>query len=380
MITIGFSTRQLDENYISQLEKSCGSKSVQIIPIENNGEYSLSEVYNKILEQAEHDIVVLCHDDLKFDTGGWLYKIKSHFEKNPEYGICTDIRVTHLSIGQTNEKWEENRIEFSKKFEDVLPIDITTTDKTLKTFIFVHDQDLIELFEENGKFKGFNNYTYVFLGNRPIDKVENLPNVIISRNYDGHLEDYPKLTSFSGWYTLWKHKLIDTEYVNLFEYDVNYVPDFLPQISKMMYDKQDMIGYIPFPAPHPMFIQHPPFIETLFKSIRRTYHVDIQKLLMNAIHQGNMGHWSSTSNTTFRKNVFDQYMNWMSPMIDEIKVDPNAGHLHERSITIFASMKSKKFILTNGFLKHYQMDSHKTQGHYVDTENAINKLTTNVMD
>ena len=42
MITIGFSTRQLDENYISQLEKSCGSKSVQIIPIENNGEYSLS--------------------------------------------------------------------------------------------------------------------------------------------------------------------------------------------------------------------------------------------------------------------------------------------------------------------------------------------------
>ena len=37
MITIGFSTRQLDENYISQLEKSCGSKSVQIIQIENNG-------------------------------------------------------------------------------------------------------------------------------------------------------------------------------------------------------------------------------------------------------------------------------------------------------------------------------------------------------
>ena len=218
------------------------------------------------------------------------------------------------------------------------------------------------------------------MGDKPIDKVENLPNVIISRNYDGHLEDYPKLTSFSGWYTLWKHKLIDTEYVNLFEYDVNYVPDFLPNISKMLYDKQDMIGYIPFPAPHPMFIQHPPFIETLFKSIRKTYRIDIQKILMDVIQQGKMGYWSSTSNTTFRKNIFDQYMNWMSPMIDEIKIDPNAGHLHERSITIFASMKNKRLVLTNGFLKHYQMDSHKTQGHYVDTENAINKLTTNVMD
>jgi hypothetical protein len=98
---------------------------------------------------------------------------------------------------------------------------------------------------------------------------------------------------------------------------------------------------------------------------------------MNAIHQGNMGHWSSTSNTTFRKNIFDQYMNWMSLMIDEIKVDPNAGHLHERSITIFASMKSKKFILTNGFLKHYQMDSHKTQGHFVDNEASIKGLLEN---
>ena len=29
--------------------------------------------------------------------------------------------------------------------------------------------------------------------------------------------------------------------------------------SKMLYDKQDMIGYIPFPAPHQMFIQHAPF-------------------------------------------------------------------------------------------------------------------------
>jgi hypothetical protein len=98
---------------------------------------------------------------------------------------------------------------------------------------------------------------------------------------------------------------------------------------------------------------------------------------MNAIHQGNMGHWSSTSNTTFRKNIFDQYMNWMLPMIDEIKVDPNAGHLHERSITIFAYMKSKKLILTSGFLKHYQMDSHKTQGHYVDEKNTINQLIEN---
>jgi hypothetical protein len=41
----------------------------------------------------------------------------------------------------------------------------------------------------------------------------------------------------------------------------------------------------------------------------------------------------------------------MSPMIDEIKVDPNAGHLQERSITIFAYMKSKKLVIFDERIK-----------------------------
>jgi len=40
-------------------------------------------------------------------------------------------------------------------------------------------------------------------------------------------------------------------------------------------------------------------------------------------------------------------------------------------------MKNKKLILTNDFLKHYQMDSHKTQGHYVDEKGTINQLLEN---
>jgi hypothetical protein len=473
MITIGYSTRKIDNSYIEHIKKTCGNKKVQIIPVENNGEFSLTQVYNKILDEAENDIVVFCHDDLNFETTGWMYKLKSHFDKNPEYGIiglagtkylppsgkwwelqsamygivnhklekrqwesryskdignkleptiivdglffainkkniverfdesvqgfhfydvdfsfrnylknvkigiCTDIRVTHLSIGQTNEQWESNREIFAEKFSEKLPIDITEPEKHVKTFIFIHDQDLLLEFEKIKKFIGFNGYRYVFVGNRPIDKIEDIPNVIISRNYEGNLESYPQLTSFTGWYTLWKHNLIDSEYVNLFEYDINYVPNFETNMHKFYYDKQDIIGYIPFSSSHQMFIQHPPFIETLFKTIKKIYRVDIQKVLMTAINSGNMGHWSSTSNTTFRKNIFDQYMNWILPMIDEIKIDPNAGHLHERSITIFASMKNKKLILTNGFLKHYQMDSHKTQGHYVDEKSVINQLLQN---
>lgn len=39
-------------------------------------------------------------------------------------GVMFDIRVTHLSIGQTNEQWEENRVKFVDKWKENLPTEI----------------------------------------------------------------------------------------------------------------------------------------------------------------------------------------------------------------------------------------------------------------
>ncbi len=87
MITIGYSTRTSNPTYKEYLQKTCMYKEVQIIEKINNGDKSLSQVYNEILEESEHDIVVLCHDDLEFDTKNWGEKVLKSFEKNPEYGI-----------------------------------------------------------------------------------------------------------------------------------------------------------------------------------------------------------------------------------------------------------------------------------------------------
>jgi glycosyltransferase involved in cell wall biosynthesis len=220
MITIGFSTRKIDNSFVELLKKSCGVSNPQIIPIENEGKYSLPEAYNMILEQATNDIVVLCHDDIYFDSKNWGSKILKHFKRSPEYsilglagstqlpesakwwedfskmkgivnhehegkkweskysaslgnqiedvvlvdglfivlnkknikqtfneeikgfhfydvdfsfrnfiedvkiGVMYDVRVTHKSIGQTNEQWEQNRIKFAEKHKDILPIKI----------------------------------------------------------------------------------------------------------------------------------------------------------------------------------------------------------------------------------------------------------------
>ena len=475
MITIGYSTRKIDNSYIEHIKKTCGNKKVQIIPVENNGEFSLTQVYNKILDEAENDIVVFCHDDLNFETTGWMYKLKSHFDKNPEYGIiglagtkylppsgrwwelqsamygivnhksegkqwesryskdignkleptiivdglffavnkkniverfdesvqgfhfydidfsfrnylknvkvgiCTDIRVTHLSIGQTNEQWETNREIFAEKFAEKLPIDITEPEKHVKTFIFIHDQDLLLEFERIKKFIGFNGYRYVFVGNRPIDKIQDMSNVIISRNYQGNLEAYPQLTSFTGWYTLWRHNLIDSEYVNLFEYDINYVPDFETNMYKFYYEKSELIGYIPYPSHHNMFVKHKPFIDGLFNAIKSIYLVDLKQAVDEAVEKKILTYWSATSNTTFRKDIFEKYMEWFVPLVNLIKDDKNAGHYHERSITLFSILNRRKLSLTANYIKHFQMDSHKTQGHHVDNESIMEKLTTNEM-
>jgi glycosyltransferase involved in cell wall biosynthesis len=220
MITIGFSTRKIDSEFVNLLKKTCGVSNPQIIPIENEGKYSLPEAYNMILEQATNDIVVLCHDDIYFDSKNWGSKILKHFKRSPEYGILGlagstqlpesakwwedfskmkgivnhehegkkweskysaslgnqiedvvlvdglfivlnkknikqtfneeikgfhfydvdfsfrnfiedvkigviyDVRVTHKSIGQTNEQWEQNRIKFAEKHKELLPVKI----------------------------------------------------------------------------------------------------------------------------------------------------------------------------------------------------------------------------------------------------------------
>lgn len=217
-LTVGFSTRKRDENYINHIKKTSGIRDIEILCYENNGEYSLTELYNKIINESKHDIVCLIHDDLILPGTNWGKSILKHFEQtnfgvigvagttdlsdtgkwwedttkmvgivkhtkdgktwenkyssnfgkeiieticidgvfisldktkiqpfNQDYrgfhfydipwsfnnhlngvkvGVCFDVRVTHKSIGETNDQWEENRKQFVNDFKDNLPYGI----------------------------------------------------------------------------------------------------------------------------------------------------------------------------------------------------------------------------------------------------------------
>ena len=471
MITIGYSTRTTKPEFQEYLKKTCKLKNVQVIEKVNNGEKNLSETYNEIISESQYDIIVLCHDDIEFDSKNWGEKLLKNFRKNPEYGILGlagskyldtssqwwkvpqtmfgivnhkhegkkwtstyskninenieevalvdglfialdktkivhkfdetikgfhfydlgftvpnhlegvgigvmfNIRVTHLSIGQTNQQWENNRIEFSEKYKSSLPIDITENNNQI--YICVHDQNIIIEYEKNNKFGNLKNYQYLFLGNRDIDLIENNPKVIIANKFDDNLEDYPYLTAYTGWYLLWKHSLIKTKYVTLLEYDVILNENFEQVISKFTYDNSELIGYVPISVNNYHFINNPDWVSEFFTSFKTVYNQNIENTLRVLVNKNPNLFWSSTSNTTFRKDIFNEFMKWFDPIVPLIKDSKTSGHAFERAVSFFYFTKNKKMLLTNGLLQHIQMDSHETQGHDVDYSDNMSKLLKN---
>ena len=107
MITIAFSTKTPKPELIEHFKRSSGyEKGITVIQKINNGEKSLAQVYNEILDESPNDIIIFTHDDVYFDTKAWYHKIKSHFEKS-HYGILGMAGTTNLS--ETGQWWETSK-------------------------------------------------------------------------------------------------------------------------------------------------------------------------------------------------------------------------------------------------------------------------------
>jgi len=52
-------------------------------------------------------------------------------------GVITNIRINHMSIGETNEEWENNRVEFSKRYSNLLPHKVKDEFKNRKLKILI---------------------------------------------------------------------------------------------------------------------------------------------------------------------------------------------------------------------------------------------------
>jgi GT2 family glycosyltransferase len=184
MISIIYSTRKHDQNFIDHLRNTCGLKNIQIITYINNGEYSLTEIYNKGLKESTNDIVVFCHDDIVFTKPKWGKKLISHFN-NTDYGILGVAGTTELSSNGT--WWQDKEGKHLAKVVGVVTHSSggktwvskysgNYTDDIIETlnldglFFVAHKQRIKANFNEN--IKGFHFYDLDFTFNNHLNGVK----------------------------------------------------------------------------------------------------------------------------------------------------------------------------------------------------------------
>ena len=169
MLTIAYSTKESKPEFIEYLKKSSGFKKIHVIEKINNGEKSLAETYNEVLNEATTDIVVFCHDDIYFDTTGWYHKIQKHFDKT-EYGIIGMAGTTAMPengmwwadrrkmIGVVNHESEGKK--WASKYAEEIGNNVAPVVVVDGVFMAVHKQRIKSNFNED--FKGFHFYDIPF--------------------------------------------------------------------------------------------------------------------------------------------------------------------------------------------------------------------------
>jgi hypothetical protein len=232
--------------------------------------------------------------------------------------------------------------------------------KTISTFIFAHNQDIILNFKKINKFSELPNLKYVLVGQNSYNLVENIDDVIIAQKFENNIEEYPKFTSFTGWYLLWKNNLINTDYVNLFEYDINIKPNINSLFTKIQKSNFDFVGYLPMRLQEPCYLIDKVWTESMILSIQKNYLVNMNDFFKNHISKNPNGHWSSTSNSTFSFESFNNYMSWFEKIFEDLKTFEYPGHAHERSISFFYFLNNLKVAIFPNFIEHFQLNSHNT--------------------
>lgn len=169
-ITIVIPTRKKEQSYVEHINYQFNNIGNQILVYENDNQFSLSELYNKGLDESVNDIIVFMHDDLILETPDITTKIHQLFKKNDDYGIIGLAGTTNLISGM----WWEDRISmygivghehegkkhvnfynqqrFNDKVKDVVIID--------GLFMMVHRHRIKNRFDE--EFKGFHFYDIPF--------------------------------------------------------------------------------------------------------------------------------------------------------------------------------------------------------------------------
>jgi hypothetical protein len=230
----------------------------------------------------------------------------------------------------------------------------------LNEIIFhLHNEDLIDLCEK--KNKELKHYKYLFLGNQQVLKYLNNEKVLVARNFKKNIENLKYFTAFTGWYCIWKNRMIRSKYLTLLEYDVTLSDDFEKKIESKLNLDLKAIAFLPLSTRDLNFVENELWVKDIFIAIKQVYEIDIKSYIHTLSRNNENLVWSSTSNTCFRHDIFIDYMLWFEPLIPFLKDSKYSGHAFERSISFYFFIHKIDVHFIPDILLHHNLDSHETQ-------------------
>lgn len=223
---------------------------------------------------------------------------------------------------------------------------------SVQTFVTTHDQDLVLKAEAEGRFADLNNVTYLFVGPRPVDRIPDDVDLIVSRVHTGNIEQFPQLYDFTGWWTVARHRLIRADKIMCIQYDMRPAgPTTEADVSDAL-DLNEMVAFTPghrSASNWMLLIQG--FEEAFSDGLADNDAV---------MPSDDFEEWPSTQGTAWRTESFYAFMNWVRPMLDCWANSVWAGHLAERSVKAWLTNTGRTEGYVHGAIHHEHRDCHGT--------------------
>lgn len=246
----------------------------------------------------------------------------------------------------------------------------------IQFFIVVHNINIINVFERDGKYNKLPNYTYLLVGNTKEDYSSN--KIIQCNKLSNNIEHKNNFLAYTGWYALVNNAelLRDYEYTCLLEYDTDIEEYFdLDIILSTLNSKDAEVWGITGMDTHSGIFDRNHFTTGLF-----TY---FKEKNINSISVNNKM-WMTTNNMFFKTDFLKKYITdiFTTDFFNHIGNDKMAGHFLERFLSIYCYYRNIKFdILNNSGFIHRGYDSHSTQNIYSSSRGYEQfKIKNNIYD
>ena len=225
-------------------------------------------------------------------------------------------------------------------------------------YITIHDQDLILKLEENKVFWQLPDYKYIFLGNRPTDKLSKYTDkVIIAKNLKNNIEHLKSLLDFTGWYAIAKNGLNNKKFIAVIQYDYIIKDNFEQKLKKSLLENGSAV-YALYPAHITYdFIkkEDKKYRSGFEKALQKNYQIDLTKFYSFEKPQ-DLAYGNSF---VCSQAIFKKYIEWMLPMMQEISEDEYAGHSIERSVAYFPLIHHIQTIPLGDIVRHLNAGNHE---------------------